>query len=101
MMSGQVAAIVEALASRDIEESMRSAVLTSISLCTGGNSCCTEDEVFILIIKMCLFMSQVCVLGEGDCDKDADCSDGFSLTFIVHLLMKQMLITNITDDDNI
>merc|ERR1711970_429027 len=34
----------------------------TVKRCTGGDSCCAKDEV--------------CGLGEGDCDTDADCSQG-------------------------
>merc|ERR1711970_1225135 len=36
--------------------------VASVKRCTGGDSCCAKDEV--------------CGLGEGDCDTDADCSQG-------------------------
>jgi len=34
----------------------------TVKRCTGGDSCCSKDEV--------------CGLGEGDCDTDADCGQG-------------------------
>merc|ERR1711970_1695775 len=36
--------------------------VAAVKRCTGGDSCCAKDEV--------------CGLGEGDCDTDADCSQG-------------------------